>query len=84
MWHQVWNGFGWTNWEGLGGVFTSAPAAAAWGQDRMDVFAVGADEQMYHKGWSGDGLASSSWSPSQTTWDALGGVCAGAPAVASS
>ena len=83
MWHQMWNGFGWTNWEGLGGVFTSAPAAASWGQDRMDVFAVGADKQMYHKGWSGDGLASSSWSPSQTTWDALGGVFAGAPAVAS-
>jgi hypothetical protein len=83
MWHQMWNGFAWTNWEGLGGVFTSTPAAATWGQDRMDVFAVGADKQMYHKGWSGDGLANSTWSPSQTGWDALGGVFAGAPAVAS-
>lgn len=83
MWHQMWNGFAWTNWEGLGGVFTSAPAVASWGQDRVDVFAVGADKQMYHKGWSGDGLSTSSWSPSQTTWDALGGIFAGAPAVAS-
>jgi hypothetical protein len=82
MWHQVWNGYAWTGWEGLGGVFTSAPAAASWGQDRVDVFAVGADKQMYHKGWSGDGVTNS-WSPSQTTWDALGGVFAGAPAVAS-
>jgi hypothetical protein len=58
-----------TSWEALGlagGRFSlvSAPAAALWGANRLDVFAVGEDGQMYHKAWD-----NGSWSPS---WDALG------------
>jgi hypothetical protein len=61
MHHKAWAD-GWvppySGWEALGaapcaGGFESesAPAAATWGADRVDVFAKGADGQMYHKYW---------------------------------
>jgi hypothetical protein len=61
MYHKAWAG-NWVppalNWEPLGaapceGGFNndSAPAAVSWGANRLDVFAVGADSQMYHKCW---------------------------------
>jgi hypothetical protein len=58
-----------TGWELLGeagGGFNPSkqPAAVSWGANRLDVFAVGEDGQMYHKAWD-----NGSWSPS---WDALG------------
>jgi hypothetical protein len=62
-----------TSWEALGqagGGFQrsiTGPAAVSWGADRLDVFARGADGQMYHKAWD-----NGSWSPSQADWDALG------------
>jgi hypothetical protein len=55
----------------LGGWFTGAPAAVAWGPDRLDVFAV-ASEEMYHKAWNG-----SQWEPSLTGWHSLGGQFSG-------
>jgi hypothetical protein len=46
-------------------VFTSPPAVAAWGPDRLDIFGLGLDRAMYHKAWTG-----SVW----TEWEGLGGV----------
>jgi hypothetical protein len=79
MYHKAWTGSQWypsqTGWQALGGVFTPvgdpipSPAVASWGPDRLDVFAVGAqDGQMYHKAWTG-----SQWYPSKTGWQPLGG-----------
>ncbi|MGH2771263.1 MAG: M43 family zinc metalloprotease, partial [Actinomycetota bacterium] len=56
------------NWEPLGGAFTSPPEVTSWGPNRLDIFALGADNQMYHKAWDG------AWVPSPTDWESLGGV----------
>jgi hypothetical protein len=50
-------------------VFNSPPAVVAWGSNRLDIFGLGTDDQMYHKAWDG-----TQWLPSLTDWDALGGV----------
>lgn len=60
-------------WEELGGSFTSRPSVVAWGPNRLDVFAVGDDAQMWHKAWDGD------WRPSAKAWEPLGGVFTSAP-----
>ncbi len=48
---------------------TIAFAAVAWGANRLDIFALGTDNSMYHKAWDG-----SAWQPSMTNWEALGGT----------
>jgi hypothetical protein len=53
-------------WEALGGVFTSSPAAIAWGTDRVDVFGLGTDHAMYQRTANGD-----TWSPQ---WQSIGGT----------
>jgi nucleoid-associated protein YgaU len=40
----------------------------AWGPNRLDIFGLGTDNQMFHKAWTG-----SAWHPSPTNWEALGG-----------
>ncbi len=65
---------GWSQWEDLGGVLTTAPAAASWGQNRIDVFSGGTDNAMWHKWWDG-----SRWSD----WENLGGSLTSAPAAVS-
>ena len=60
----------WSNWEGLGGVLTSAPTVASWGTNRLDVFVRGTDNAMHHKWWDG-----SRWN----NWESLGGVLKDAP-----
>jgi hypothetical protein len=60
-------------WQALGGTFTSAPAAIAWGADRVDVFGVGTDHAMYQKTANGE-----SWSPS---WQSIGGTFTSAASV---
>jgi len=42
-----------SNYESLGGVLTSGPAAASWAAGRLDVFVVGTDRALYHKWWNG-------------------------------
>ncbi len=73
MYHKAWDGTAWrpslTDWERLGGVFTSPPAVASWGQNRLDIFGLGTDGAMYHKAWDG-----TAWRPSLTDWERLGGV----------
>jgi hypothetical protein len=56
------------------GELASAPAAVSWGQDRIDCFARGTDQHLWHKWWDG-----SAWHG----WEDLGGTLASAPAVAS-
>src|SRR5258705_13008722 len=57
------------SWEPLGGVFNSPLSAVSWGVNRLDIFGLGMDNQMYHKAWDG-----AQWQPSVTDWEPLGGV----------
>ncbi len=47
------------------------PAVAAWGNNRLDIFGLGTDKQMFHKAWS------NGWHPSPTAWEPFGGVFTG-------
>ncbi len=51
-------------------------AAASWGPNRVDVFALGNDLQMFHKALTGN-----TWYPSPTGWEPLGGAFSSPPAV---
>jgi len=64
----------WSGWEDLGGVITDGPTVASWGANRLDCFAKGQDNHMWHKWWNG-----SQWSG----WEDLGGVIDGTPAAVS-
>ena len=44
---------GWTSWEPLGGLLTSDPAVASWGDERLDVFVRGIDGTIWHKACNG-------------------------------
>ena len=35
-------------------VFSSALSVVAWGPDRLDVFGIGTDSQLYHQAWNGN------------------------------
>ncbi|MDT0344532.1 hypothetical protein [Streptomyces litchfieldiae] len=74
LWHQ-WHDNGWSGWQPLGGVLSSAPAAATSGPGRLHVFARGADSGLWHQGFDG-----TAWSG----WESLGGALTSAPAAASS
>ena len=65
---------GWSGWESLGGTLTTAPAAASWQPNRLDVFAGGTGDSLYHIWWDGQ-----RWS----SWESLGGVLTSAPAAVS-
>jgi repeat uncharacterized protein DUF346 len=54
--------------------FTSDPTAVSWGANRIDVFARGPDNALWHKSWDGN-----IWSG----WESLGGSLASGPDVAS-
>jgi hypothetical protein len=56
----------------------AAIAATSWGANRLDIFGLGTENQMYHKAWDG-----TAWLPSPTGWEALGGVFDSPPAVVS-
>ncbi len=62
-----------SGWESLGGKLVGEPAAVSWGPNRVDVFARGVDNRLWHQwydnGWKG--------------WESLGGTLTSAPAVAS-
>jgi hypothetical protein len=64
----------WSGWEDLGGVITGGPGVASWSTNRLDCFAKGQDNHMWHKWWNG-----SAWSG----WENLGGMIDGAPAAVS-
>jgi hypothetical protein len=52
---------GWFGWENLGGYLTSSPTVSSWGPNRLDVFAKGGDNKLWHKYWNGTGQ----WGPWQ-------------------
>jgi hypothetical protein len=52
----------------------SAPAAVSWGTGRLDVFARGSDNALWHRAWTTSGWGS---------WESLGGTLTSAPSVAS-
>jgi hypothetical protein len=54
---------------GIRRLYSYPPVADAWALRRLDIFGLGTDEAMYHKAWDG-----SSWRPSITDWERLGGV----------
>jgi len=58
--------------------FANPPAVAAWQKDRLDIFGLGSDWQMYHKAW-----AAAAWDPPTPLWEALGGSFISPPAVVS-
>ncbi len=45
-------------------------AVVSWSANRLDIFGLGTDNQMYHKYWD----PSTGWGPSPTDWEPLGGV----------
>src|ERR1044071_1594510 len=55
----------------------SSIAVASWGENRLDIFGLGTDNQMFHKAWNG------AWRPSLTGWEPLGGIFSSPPAVCS-
>ncbi|MEP7308800.1 MAG: hypothetical protein ABJA98_25105 [Acidobacteriota bacterium] len=57
--------------------FVNPLAVTAFQKDRLDIFGLGADWQMYHKAWTGAG-----WYPA-AGWDALGGSFLSPPSVVS-
>ena len=76
LWHKRWTSFpptaattaagftnGWTPWDSLGGITTSAPAAVA-RDGGLDVFVRGTTGALWYKRWAG------TWSE----WTNLGGV----------
>ncbi|MDV3425861.1 MAG: DUF346 domain-containing protein [Bacillota bacterium] len=65
---------GWSQWEDLGGVLTSAPGVSSWAPNRLDTFVRGTDNALYHKWWNG-----SRWSD----WENLGGNLTSAPSAVS-
>lgn len=70
------NGNGaWAGWEELGGLtFVESPSGVGWwGGNRLDVFAKGADNHLWHKWWT----SNQGW----TGWENLGGTLTSAPAV---
>src|SRR6266536_3660151 len=68
-----WYDSGWSDWESLGGILTSSPAASSWASGRLDVFARGTDSALWHKWYE------SGWSD----WESLGGTLISAPAAVS-
>jgi hypothetical protein len=42
----------WHQWESLGGILTSGPAAASWDTNRLDVFVRGEDNALWHNWWN--------------------------------
>lgn len=63
-----------SDWESLGGGFTSAPAVCSWRSGRLDVFGRGEDFTLWHKWFAGG-----QWSD----WETLGGALTSPPAAVS-
>jgi len=64
-----------SKWESLGGDLSSGISATSWGNNRIDAFAKGNDNELHHIFYNGN-----SWSK----WERLGGNLKDAPGVCSS
>ncbi|HZG92446.1 MAG TPA: hypothetical protein VEZ42_19735 [Pseudonocardia sp.] len=67
-------GGSWSRAIDLGGSVASQPAVVSWGPGRLDVFARGTDDRLWHRAFDG-----ARW----WDWTSLGGSLRSAPAVAS-
>ncbi|KAM3093174.1 M12 family metallopeptidase [Phormidesmis sp. 146-12] len=72
---KLFYGNAWSDWENLGGQLASAPTAVSWASNRIDVFAQGKNNRLWHKVW--DGTRWGDWMEDPT------GVMSSAPAVTS-
>lgn len=70
---------GWSAWQDLGGVITSAPAAVSWGTGRIDVFARGGSGEVVQRSRDGNGP----WSAWATPGELRGIVLRSAPSCTS-
>lgn len=70
---------GWTAWQDLGGIITSAPAAVSWGAGRIDVFARGGNGELVQRSKDGAGA----WSGWNTPGELRGVVLRSAPSCTS-
>jgi len=52
-----------------GTVGPASTAVVSWAANRLDIFALGTDNSMYHQYWDG-----SSWGPTPTGWEPRGGT----------
>lgn len=64
----------WRGWEDLGGIITSGVGVASWAANRIDCFAKGTDNHMWHRWWDGSGWRG---------WEDLGGVIDDVPGAVS-
>ena len=71
--YKYWDGSQWQPSEkefiAKGGNFSSSPTVASWGENRLDIYGIGADDyKLKHMTWYGSG-----WYPSHDTFETLGG-----------
>ena len=52
----------------------SSSPVVDWGPNRIDAFVLGTNRALYHKWWNG-----SSWGPSVTGYEHMGGICTSVP-----
>lgn len=77
--HKYWDGSQWSNWGALGGKgLQGTVAATSWGENRMDLVALGGDGQYYYKFWDGH-----QWNPSVSDWYPKNGSFVSSPATVS-
>ncbi|KAI1340676.1 hypothetical protein F5Y15DRAFT_48243 [Xylariaceae sp. FL0016] len=64
MYHKGWDGSWQSDWDSLGGSFTSvAPTMVAWGPNRLDTFGLDSSSStMMHNSWDGQSWEST-WKP---------------------
>jgi hypothetical protein len=72
--HRSWDGSAWSTPESLGGNAVGPPAAVAWAENQMEVFAVFPDGRLWDRYWDGQ-----RWHP----WESLGGDLVGPPTASS-
>jgi hypothetical protein len=74
LWNEVAVKFA-SRWESLGGKLASGATAASSAANRLDVFAIGSNQALYHLNWDG-----TRWSG----WQSLGGRLTSSPAAVAS
>jgi hypothetical protein len=85
IWHQALTGESWFPsengyWELMGPsgseTFSNPPVVVSWGENRLDIFVVGNDGNLYHRAWTG-----TIWDPPNLEWESLGGAVGGRPSI---
>lgn len=81
LWHRAWDfslrdaNNGWTEWETLNGSYLYSPAMVSWSANRLDIFAIDANNSMVFRAREGD-----HWSPE---WLSLGNYFVSSPSLVS-